>query len=90
MNRQLFKITEVFSLENLGLVVAVDVKSKDVNLKINESIEVVRPDGSSLKTKIAAIPMLSPYNPERMFSFSLPKQISKEDIPIGTEVWSVD
>jgi len=87
MSRLLFKITDTFSLESFGLVVAVDAKSKDVNLTVNENIEVVLPDGSSFKTKVAAIPMLCPYDSERPFSFSFPKDVKKEDIPIGTEVW---
>lgn len=85
--RHQFKVVDTFSLENFGLVVVADAKSKEVNVIVDEMIEVVRPDGSSFKTKVAGIQMISPYDPERRFSFSLPKGIRKEDIPIGTEIW---
>jgi hypothetical protein len=28
------------------------------------------------------------FDPERLFSFSLPKDLTKKDVPIGTDVWS--
>jgi hypothetical protein len=89
MGEFLFKIQDTFQLEVIGLVVEVDIKFKDARLKIGDEIELRPPQGSPpLVTKVAAIPMFNPYDPERQFSFSLPKGINRKDVPIGTEVWS--
>jgi hypothetical protein len=88
MGEFLFKVQETFQLENIGLAVAVDIKFKDARLKMGDEIELRPSEGSPLITKIAGIAMFNPSDPERWFSFSLPKNINKEDVPIGTEVWS--
>jgi len=88
MGELLFKIQETFRLENIGLTVAADIKTKDAKLKIGDEIELRLVDGSRLITKVESIPMVCPYDPQRPFSFSLPKAINKQDVPIGTEVWS--
>lgn len=84
----LFKIEDTFQLENVGLVVAVDIKEKDAKVKMGDEIELRLPNSLPILTKVAGIPISSPYNPERTFSFSLPKDINKADVSIGTEVWS--
>ncbi len=88
MGEFLFKIQETFQLEVIGLVVEVDIKFKDARLKNGDEIELRLPDRPPLITKVAGIAMLNPYDPERLFSFSLPKDLNKKDVPIGTEVWS--
>jgi hypothetical protein len=88
MGKFLFKIQEAFQLEAIGLVVEVDIKFKDANLKNGDEIELRPPDRPALITKVASIAMFNPSDPERLFSFSLPKDLNKKDVPIGTEVWS--
>jgi hypothetical protein len=88
MSRLLFKIVDTFWLERIGLVVAVDAKSADVCLRTGDTLELRRPDGSGFVTQVAAIPNMSPYYPDRPFSFSLPRGVQKWDVPIGTEVWA--
>lgn len=88
MSRLLCKIIDTFWLEGLGLVVAVDAKSADVSLRAGDLLELRRPDGSRLETQVAAIPHVRPSYPDRQFSFSLPEDVQKADVPIGTEVWS--
>ena len=88
MGEFLFKIQETFEFENIGLVVDANIKFKDAKLKNGDEIQLCLPSGTPLITKVAAIAMFNPSNPERLFSFSLPKYLSKKDVPIGTEVWS--
>lgn len=88
MGEFLFKIQETFQSESIGLIVEVDIKYKDTNLKNGDEIELRLLTGQPLVTKVAGIVMFNPYNPERLLSFSLPKGLNKKDVPIGTEVWS--
>ncbi|MDQ4120472.1 MAG: hypothetical protein M3209_03395 [Acidobacteriota bacterium] len=88
MGKFLFTIQETFQLEAIGLVVAINIKFKDANLKNGDEIELRQSERPPLITRVAAIPMFNPYDPERLFSFCLPKNINKKDVPIGTEVWS--
>lgn len=84
----LFKIQDTFQFENIGLVVAVDIKEKDAKVKNGDEIELRFSNSLPVITQVAGIMINCPYNPERPFSFSLPKDINKADVPIGTEVWS--
>lgn len=88
MGKLLFRILDTFQLESIGLVVSVDIKTKEAAIRIGDEIELRLPERLPLITKVTGIPMLNPYDPEREFSFSLPKGINKDDVPIGTEVWS--
>ena len=90
MSRLLFKIVDAFWLERIGLVVAADAKCADVSLRAGDLLELRRPDGSRLSTEVAAVPRVRPDYPERLFSFSLPRGVRKEDVPIGTEVWAAE
>jgi hypothetical protein len=84
----LFTIQETYGFESVGLIVAVDIKIKDAKLKKGDEIELRRAEGLPLITKVESIPMINPHDPEQLFSFSLPEGINKEDVPVGTEVWS--
>jgi hypothetical protein len=88
MSRLLFKITETFWMEGIGLVVDVDAKYADVSLRAGDQLELRRPDGSRLETAVAAIARVRPDYPDRPFSFSLPGGVRKADVPVGTEVWA--
>lgn len=88
MGHFLFKVQETFQLKDIGLVIAADIKIKDAKVGRGDELEFRLADGSKFITKVAGINIMSPYNPERLFSFSLPKGADKAYIPIGTEVWS--
>jgi hypothetical protein len=90
MSRFLFKIIDTFWLETTGLVAASDAKSRDVSLSVGERIELRLPDGSRLETEVAGIPRVRYLSddPDLHFDFLLPGGVRKEDVPVGTEVWS--
>ena len=97
MSKFLFKIRETFEFEALGLVAEADIKYKDARLNNGDEIEPRPPPSaaaaaaagdSPVITKVAGITMFNPSDPERVVSFSLPKDLNKKDVPVGTEVWS--
>lgn len=88
MNTLLFTVVDTFLIENRGLVLAADVKRDRVGLRVGESIELRRPDGSAIVSKVAGIVRFVPYDRERALDILLPPDISKEDVPVGTQVWS--
>ena len=56
--------------------------------RIGDSIVLRKPDGTSSNAQIGGLEMLDP-NPSYEVVIMI-KELTKEDIPIGTEVWSVD
>ena len=88
MSALLFIVRETFQLERRGLILATDVKQEQTGVRMGDSIELRRPDGSSLITTITGIERAIPYDPNRTLAVLLPADISKADVPIGTEVWS--
>ena len=88
MNALLFTVVDTFRIEKRGLVLAADVRGDQVSLRVGESIELRRPDGSTVVSKVVGIAHLAPYDPDRTLDILLPADISKEDVPVGTQVWS--
>jgi len=93
MSHLLFRICDTFQITGRGVVIATDVKiseaeAKGVRLKIGDSIELRRPDGSCLAAAIVGVEHLNPYNPERPLAFLLSPQILKDEVPTGAEAWS--
>ena len=93
MSQFLFKICDTFQIANRGLVVATDLKegdarAKGIRLKVGDILELRRPDGSRVMSKIAGIGMLNPYVPNRPLDFLLSAELGKKDVPVGTEAWS--
>jgi hypothetical protein len=60
--------------------------SRIAEFQAEKKAELRRPDGSILEVDFT-IPHVSPYDPKRPFSITIPAPLKKEDIPVGTEVW---
>ena len=93
MSHFLFKICDTFQITNRGLVVATDLKEEDakaqgIRLKVGDILELRRPDGSCVMSRIAGIGMLNPSVPSRLLDFLLSAELGKKDVPVGTEAWS--
>ncbi len=43
-----------------------------------------------MQTKIVGIEHCDPWSPKHTFAFLLPRDVSKADVPIDCEVWSVE
>jgi hypothetical protein len=94
MSRLLFKICDTFWLTNRGLVVATDLTGEDasdkgISLRVGDALELRRPDGSRVVSGVAGIAMVNPYVPNRRLDFLLSPGVAKEDVPVGTEAWSL-
>ena len=57
------------------------------SLRAKDSIQLRTPDGRVLNTYVAGIEMLcGPAVKDRM-AFLLPKDVTKQEVPKGTEIW---
>ena len=92
MARCLFTVEDTFSIKGRGLVpVPGIVPQGEERFRVGDSIIIRRPDGSHLESTIGGIEMISvtPPRPKNDVVILL-KNLSKEDVPIGSEVWSTD
>ena len=75
----LFIVEDVFAT-SLGLILTPGVGKHPV--RVGTPIRLVRPDGTILQTKICGIV----FSERR--DISIGKELCKEDVPVGTEVWT--
>lgn len=59
----------------------------DERFRIGDPLLLKRPDGSEVRTTIGGIELMIPVR-NHDFTIVL-KELIKEDVPIGTEVWSI-
>jgi hypothetical protein len=92
MTRCLFVVEDTFYIKGRGLVPIPGILIQDEErFRVGDPLLFQRPDGSCLEWKIGGIEMIhaTPPRPRNEVVFLL-KDLNKEDVPIGTEVWSVD
>ena len=92
MARLLFVVEDTFYIKGRGLVPVPGVLIQgEERFRVGDPLFFQRPDGSCLEWKIGGIEMIlaSPPRPRNEVSF-LFKDLNQEEVPIGTEVWSVD
>jgi hypothetical protein len=86
--RRLFTITHISIVIGRGLTLIPGlVPVRDEDFSIGDSILLRRPDGSEIKARIDGLELPHP-NPNFEVLVML-EGFSKEDIPVGTEVWSI-
>jgi hypothetical protein len=89
MGRCLFVVEDTFLIRGRGLVpVPGIIPEGEERFRVGDRIMLKRPDGSEMEWEIGGLELLCP-NPRHDVVILL-KGMSKEDIPIGTEIWSVD
>lgn len=92
MKRFLFRVEETFDITGRGLVLTTNIPEKTA-LPKSAMISLVRPNGSILEAEaLFGIPFISFSNVEDRKNYipayeCMLQNISKEEIPIGTEVW---
>jgi hypothetical protein len=88
MPRCLFVVEDTFSIKGRGLVPAPGiVPLGEEQFRLGDPLLLKRPDGTSISTTIAGLEFFCP-NPRGVIGILL-KGFAKEDVPVGTEVWSV-
>jgi hypothetical protein len=61
--------------------------AEQVQLKQGDELELRRPDGTTVRTRLYGLDFLTPSH-GRM-GLSVNKPLTKADVPVGTEVWKV-
>ncbi len=92
MARILSTVEDTFAIRDRGLVFVPGIipEGKE-KFQIGDPILLKRPDGSTLQTKIGGLELIQGgHLPPREDVAIFLKGMNKEDVPIGTEVWSVD
>jgi hypothetical protein len=84
------KVEDVFDISGRGCVVVPGVPSaySGVALKLGDKIILKRPDGSEIETILRGFEMGSRH-PSRCLPVLLGKELSKQMVPIGTQLWTV-
>ncbi len=92
MARRLFTVQDTFFISGRGLVpVPGIIPQDDERFRIGDPILLKRPDGSCLEWKIGGLEMISCTRPRPRDDVAILLQgLSKEDLPVGSEVGSVD
>ncbi len=90
MARCLFTVEYTFLIEGRGLVPFPGIVPQgDEKFRVGDPIRLKRPDGSEIEWKIGGLELSSPLPPNKDVCVLL-NGLGKGDVPIGTEVWSVD
>ena len=84
--QKIITVEDTFSIEGRGLVVTGWKENSSVNIKMNDLIEILRPDGTTIKSQIAGVER---FVNRKYFSESsetenigfLLKDLSKKDVP---------
>jgi len=89
MPRRLFTVTDTFLIRARGVVLVPGIVPEgDERFRIGDPLLLKRPDGLTIEMAIGGLEMFTcTTNPDIPV---LLKGLGKEDVPVGTEVWSVD
>jgi hypothetical protein len=89
VSRCLFTVEDSFSIEGHGLTLVPGIVPQgEERFRVGDPVLLKRPDGSEMRWQIGGLEMIccgSPRHDVATLLFGL----TKADIPIGTEVWSV-
>jgi hypothetical protein len=89
MARLLFTVTDRFYLPGRGVIPFPGiVPVEDERFRRGDSLLLKRPDGSEIQARIGGFELPNP-NPGLVVVVNL-LELTKDDVPIGTQVWSVD
>ena len=87
MARLIFTVTETFTIRGRGVVLLPGiVPVGKERFKIGDSLLLKRPSGEETQVTIGGLDLFG-HIPEFPV---LVRGLSKEEVPLGTEVWSVD
>jgi hypothetical protein len=88
----LFKVEDVFAISGRGCVIMPSIPAdSDFKIRVKDQIKLRTPDGLVLDTQIAGIEFAHGTKQDgskiSRMAIILPRDIPKDDIPKGTEVW---
>ena len=86
MPRYLYTVTDIFQLTGPFLIPTPGIPDNVAGIRKGTRLQLRRPDGSVISTSIYCFFMSSRRDPTRRI-ISLPRDLTKQDVPLGTEVW---
>jgi hypothetical protein len=87
LGRLLLTVTGTFSISGRGFVLVPGLRPVgDERFRIGDSILLRRPDGVEIRTSIGGLELPTPNRRHEVVI--LLTELSKIDVPVGTEVWS--
>lgn len=90
MARLLFVVEDTFAIRDRGLVLVPGIAPQgDEVFRIGYPLRLRRPDGSELMTAIGGLEMIGGLAHRDAVPILL-LGLGKVDVPVGSEVWSVD
>jgi hypothetical protein len=88
--RLLFKVEDVFDITGRGCVLAPVVPDGlDFKIRAEDRIQLRTPFGRLFDTHIASIELLKMRNGPCRMAIMLPRDFTKNDVPVGTEIWHI-
>ena len=86
----LFKIENVFEVPGRGCVIVPAIAGgADFKIRPRDAIQFRTPEGRTLNTHIGSVEFLKPAVGSCRMAILLPSDVSKQDVPKGTDVWLV-
>lgn len=90
MQTLLFSVADTNEIRGRGIIIVSPVlRDLPVGLMNGQQIELRRPDGTTLLTMIRGIEMCD-LNPNKRAGLLLPVEVKLTDVPVGTEVWTIE
>jgi hypothetical protein len=87
MNQKLFTVENSFHLEGRnGTIISGELEPNAHQFKVGNFVALVKSDGSKLTVQIAGIELIRKFTPNRKTGILIQK-LTKEDVPVGTEVF---
>jgi translation elongation factor EF-Tu-like GTPase len=88
----LFKVEDVFEISGRGCVIMPSIPAEsEFKIRVKDQIQLRTPDGRVFDTQIAGIEFAHGTKQDgskiSRMAIILPRNIPKEDVPSGTEVW---
>ena len=87
MPRLLSIVEDTFQISGRGVIVMPGIpRQRDWRIKVGDPLFLHRPDGSALQSSVFGIEMASPPHPS-CIPLLIGPGLTKDDIPVGTELW---
>jgi hypothetical protein len=86
MSSLLFVVEDSFVLP-FGLVLVPGVPESGPVVQVGDEVELRRPDATTSLATVKSIPLVCGPARRRGVFLDLGTQLSKQDVPLGTEVW---
>jgi hypothetical protein len=85
----LSKVESTFTVFGRGLVLIPEEPATDFRIRVGTPIELRTADGRSITTHITGVELLKPSTGRCGMAILITREIGKDEVPLGTEIWYV-